>query len=179
MKRCQDLDFMSKRWKISYNTFRNWQCNLDKDCQMLMRLDCDSSTEKVKKFVDWLNARCVWNSEPDWLVINTSVIKWIVGAESVCTSNVSDQHSRLCVYWAQSWWTRSMFICTHCTSITYSCQRPFRWNQIVFSHSYNVSDANVSVSTMAFIAFPEGHKVFSGPSLPKVTHQSLNEVPTS
>ena len=46
-----------------------------------MRLDCDSSTEKVKKFVDWLNARCVWNSEPDWLVINTSVIKWIVGAE--------------------------------------------------------------------------------------------------
>ena len=64
-------------------------------------------------------------------------------------------------------------------NLSYSCQRPFRWNQIVFLHKYDVPDVNIPVSTMPFIAFPEGHKVFSGPPLPKVTHQSLNQVPTS
>ena len=64
-------------------------------------------------------------------------------------------------------------------NLSYSCQRPFRWNKNVFLHKYDVPNANISASTVPFIAFPKGHMVFSGPPLPKVMHQSLNQMPTS
>ena len=88
MKRGQNLtsssakDFMSKRRKISYDTFRNLQRNPDKDCQTVTWLDCDSSTERGKKVVDRLKCKACVKFRARLVSNKYFSVKWIVGAES-------------------------------------------------------------------------------------------------
>ena len=81
-------DYESKRKSVSYNTYLNWTSELDKECNTLTWLDCDTgsrrSVEKLKCKV------CVQYRSR----IEGSSDKWIFGATSLRTSNIKDHHSR-------------------------------------------------------------------------------------
>ena len=65
----------------------------------------------------------------------------LVNGPGICTFGGLDNHNWYYTIWANM-------------NLSYSCQRLFRWNQIVFLHKYDVPNANISVSTMPFIVFP-------------------------
>lgn len=81
-----------KRRKVSYSTYQKWKVELDRECNTLTWLDCDTSGSGTKKTVEKLKCTVC--------IKYASVIQgrrnygseWINGADSVRSSNIKDHH---------------------------------------------------------------------------------------
>ena len=87
----------AKKRKVTFNTFKKWKTEMDKECQTLTWLDCDSELVGTNRIVKKLRCVvCTKYKERIWSRQNYSD-RWLVGAESVRNRNirdhaVSDQH---------------------------------------------------------------------------------------
>ena len=75
----------AKKRKLMYATFSKWKVDMDKECQTVTWLDCDTEVQAGKRFVTKL--RCsVCQNETQGLRYFSE--RWITGAESVRNSNI-------------------------------------------------------------------------------------------
>ena len=95
MKRSHDTqaEAGSNKKRVTYETFKKWQCNLDKECQSMSWLDCETAPEGRKKVVEKLKCKVCTEYVDKIRGRKNFSDKWISGACSVRTSNVHD-HAR-------------------------------------------------------------------------------------
>ena len=87
-----------QRRTVDHSTFRKWQRDFDRDCKTLTWLDCDTKLEFGNKVVIKLKCTVCTKFKDKIMGRKNFSNKWIVGAESVHTSNVwghaqTDQHT--------------------------------------------------------------------------------------
>ena len=88
----QDAARSSKK-RVTYETFKKWQRDFDRECSTMMWLDCETGTEGGKRVVEKLKCKvCAQFAERIRGRRNFSE-KWILGADSVRMSNLRD-HAR-------------------------------------------------------------------------------------
>ena len=95
MKRISTLDNQgeaSKHRKVSYSTFQKWKTELDKECNTLPWLECETSGVGSKKSVVKLKCMVCVQFQSKIEGRNYSDM-WVSVANSICTSNIKD-HSR-------------------------------------------------------------------------------------
>ena len=78
---------------VAHSTFLKWRGELDKEFQTISWLDCDVRNERVKKVVTKLKCKACIRFESKIVGRRNYSNKWIVGADSVRTSNIKD-HAR-------------------------------------------------------------------------------------
>ena len=78
-----------KKRKVAYLTYPKWKTELDRDCQTVTRLDCDTELSGRKSLVSKLRCTVCTNKASIEPRRNFSE-KWLLGAESVRTSNIRD-----------------------------------------------------------------------------------------
>lgn len=88
----------SKRRKVSHATFLKWKTELDKECQTLSWLDCETAGVGAKKTVVKLLCKACVRFQSKIEGRRNYSDKWISGADSVRNSNIkdhsgSDQHT--------------------------------------------------------------------------------------
>ena len=88
----------AKKQSVAHSTFVKWQAELDRECQTMSWLDCEVSMSGVKKIVAKLKCKVCVKFESKIAGRRNYSNKWIVGADSVCTSNIkehahTDQHA--------------------------------------------------------------------------------------
>ena len=95
MKRSHDTqaEAGSNKKRVTYETFKKWQCDLDKECQLMSWLDCETAPEGRKKVVEKLKCKVCTEYVNKIRGRKNFSDKWISGACSVRTSNVRD-HAR-------------------------------------------------------------------------------------
>ena len=92
---------LKQRRTISYSTFRKWQTELDKDCQTVTWLECDkTATGTVTALKCGI---CIRFQSAIERRRNYSD-RWVIGAESLRTSNIrdhakTDQHQHAMMLW--------------------------------------------------------------------------------
>ena len=99
-KRCSDsvTSEGGKKRRVSYSTYIKWQREFDKECQTISWLDCDT-IGKGKRTVDRLKCKVCLKYKSRIESRRNYSDKWLVGAESVRTSNIRDHaHSDQHVY---------------------------------------------------------------------------------
>ena len=90
-----------QRRMVSYSTFRKWQTELDKDCQTVTWLECDkTATGTVTALKCGIRIRFQSAIERR----RNYSDRWVIGAESLCTSNIrdhakTDQHQHAMMLW--------------------------------------------------------------------------------
>ena len=77
----------AKKRKVTYATCQKWKSELDRDCQTISWLDCESKVVAGKRIVSKLRFKAKIASRRHY---ND---RWIVRADSVRTSNIRD-HAR-------------------------------------------------------------------------------------
>jgi len=98
----------AKKRSVSYSTYIKWRSELDKQCQTLSWLDCDLIGKDGKRTVDRLKCKVCLKYNSRIQSMRNHSDKWIVGADSVRTSNVrdharSDQHQHaMSLYYKES-----------------------------------------------------------------------------
>ena len=75
---------------VTYDTFAKWQRELDRECQTLSWLDCQTGMEGGKKIVEKLKCKVCTKFVDKIRGRKNFSDKWICGADSVRTSNVRD-----------------------------------------------------------------------------------------
>ena len=78
---------------VAHSTFLKWRGELDKEFQTISWLDCEVRNERVKKVVTKLKCKACIRFESKIVGRRNYSNKWIVGADSVRTSNIKD-HAR-------------------------------------------------------------------------------------
>ena len=76
--------------RVTHDTFAKWQRDLDRDCQTMTWLDCETGTESGKKIVEKLKYKVCTEFVDRIRGRKHFSDKWICGADSVRTSNVRD-----------------------------------------------------------------------------------------
>ena len=76
--------------RVTHATFTKWQRDLDRDCQTMTWLDCETMTESGKKVVEKLKCKVCTEFVDKIRGRKNFSDKWICGADSVRTSNVRD-----------------------------------------------------------------------------------------
>ena len=89
--------FEAKRRKVSLSTYNKWRTEMDKDCNTLSWLECETSGTAGKKTVEKLMCEVCIQFQSK-IAGRSYSDKWISGASSVGTSNIrdhskSDQHA--------------------------------------------------------------------------------------
>lgn len=92
---------VAKKRMVSYDTFLKWRTDLDKECQTVSWLDCETDTKpKGPKGKTVTKLKCKVCSKFRAKIISRRNFsnRWIAGAESVRMSNIkdhahSDQHA--------------------------------------------------------------------------------------
>lgn len=82
-----------QRRKVSHSTYEKWRRDLDRECKTLSWLDCVTSIENGNKVVEKLKCTVCTRFKDKIMGRRNFSNKWIVGAESVRTSNLRD-HAR-------------------------------------------------------------------------------------
>ena len=92
-----NLEPSAKKRKVAFSTFKKWKVEMDKECQTVSWLDCESELVGTNRVVK--NLRCVVCTKYKERISSKRNYsdRWLVGAESVRNSNirdhaVSDQH---------------------------------------------------------------------------------------
>ena len=88
----------SGKKRVTHETFLKWQRDLDRDCQTLSWLDCETGMEGRKKTVVKLKCKVCTKFVDKICGRRNFSDKWICGADSIRTSNVryharNDMHS--------------------------------------------------------------------------------------
>ena len=96
----QDVDEPSKKRSVTHLTFTKWQTELDKELQTMSWLDCEVKNEGVKKMVTKLSCKVCRKFKSKIAGRRNYSNKWIVGADSVRTSNIKDHAGT-----DQLWWS--------------------------------------------------------------------------
>lgn len=76
--------------RVTYETFKKWQRDFDAECSTMTWLDCETCTEGCKKVVEKLKCKVCAEFADRIRGRRNFSEKWIVGANSVRTSNVRD-----------------------------------------------------------------------------------------
>lgn len=89
----------AKKRKVAYATFSKWKVDMDKECQTVTWLDCDTEVQAGKRFVTKLRCSVCTKFKVKIEGQRNFSECWITGAESVRNSNIrdharSDQHER-------------------------------------------------------------------------------------
>ena len=87
----------AKKRKVAYATFTKWKTDMDKDCQMVTWLICDTKLQAGKKYVTKLRCSVCTKFRSKTVGRRNFSEAWITGAESIRNSNIrdhawSDQH---------------------------------------------------------------------------------------
>ena len=82
-----------KRRSVSYSTFNKWRGELDKECQTLSWLDCEFIGKGAKRVVEKLKCNVCIRYKSRIESRRNYSDKWLMGADSVRTSNIRD-HAR-------------------------------------------------------------------------------------
>ena len=79
--------------KVAYATFSKWKVDMDKECQTVTWLDCDTEVQAGKRFVTKLRCSVCTKFKTKIVGRRNFSGRWIAGAESVHSSNIQD-HAR-------------------------------------------------------------------------------------
>ena len=79
-----------KKRKVAYTTYQKWKTELDRDCQTVTWLDCDTEVSSKKKIVTKLRCAVCSKFKTSIATRRNFSEKWLLGAESVRTSNIRD-----------------------------------------------------------------------------------------
>ncbi len=82
-----------KRRLVGYSTFQKWRQELDKECGTVSWLDCDTNSTGAKKTATKLKCKMCIKFKNKICGRRNYSDKWVVGADSVRTSNIKD-HAR-------------------------------------------------------------------------------------
>ena len=80
----------AKKRRVSYDTFTKWQRDYDRELQTLTWLDCQSEFDHGKKVVTKLSCSVCAKYRDKIKGRKNFSDKWIMGAESLRTSNIKD-----------------------------------------------------------------------------------------
>ena len=80
----------SKKRKVAYSTYQKWMTELDRDCQTVTWLECDTEVSGKKKIVTKLRCAVCSKFKTSIATRRNFSEKWLLGAESVRTSNIRD-----------------------------------------------------------------------------------------
>ena len=80
----------AKRRAASYDTYKKWVSELDKSLQTLTWLDCETKSEGGKRVVSKLKCKICEKFVSKICGRKHFSDKWIVGADSVRSSNIKD-----------------------------------------------------------------------------------------
>ena len=83
----------AKRRKVSFATFQKWKTELEKECKTLTWLDCETSGTGARKTVDKLKCSVCIKYESKIESRRNYSNKWVIGADSVRSSNIKDHSS--------------------------------------------------------------------------------------
>ena len=83
----------AKKQKVTYATYQKWKSELDHDCQTVSWLDCESKVVAGKSIVSKLRCSTCAKFKVKIVSRRNFSNRWIVGADSVRTSNIRD-HAR-------------------------------------------------------------------------------------
>ena len=92
MKRSRDTQdgAGSSKKRVTFETFKKWQRDFDKECQSMTWLECETTIEGGKTFVDKLKCKVCTEYVDKIRGRKNFSDRWITGACSVRTSNVRD-----------------------------------------------------------------------------------------
>ena len=79
-----------KKRKVAYSTYQKWRSELDRDCHTVTWLDCDTEVSGKKKIVTKLRCSVCSKFKTSIATRRNFSEKWLLGAESVRTSNIRD-----------------------------------------------------------------------------------------
>lgn len=80
----------TKKRKVAYTTYQKWKTELDCECQTVTWLDCDTELSGRKKLVTKLRCSVCAKFKANIFSRRNFSEKWLLGAESVRTSNIRD-----------------------------------------------------------------------------------------
>ena len=80
----------TKRRKVSLATYQKWKSGMDKDCPTMSWLGCETSGVGAKKTVDKLKCKVCIQFQSKIKSRRNYSVKWVLGADSVRTSNIRD-----------------------------------------------------------------------------------------
>ena len=83
----------AKKWKVTYATYQKWKSELEHDCRTVSWLDCESKVVAGKRMVSKLRSSTCAKFKVKIVSCRNFSNRWIVGADSVHTSNIRD-HAR-------------------------------------------------------------------------------------
>jgi len=89
---------LDKKRKVAYSTFEKWKRELDREFMTVSWLECESTVESGTKVVRKLKCSVCIKFRSSIAYKRNFSDKWIIGAESIRTSNIrdhatSEQHS--------------------------------------------------------------------------------------
>ena len=79
-----------KRREVTYYTYKKWMTELDRSCQTISWLDCDTRVTEGKKVVTKLKCKICTKFKARINGRKHFSNKWIEGADSIKTSNIRD-----------------------------------------------------------------------------------------
>ena len=80
----------AKKRTVTYATYQKWKSELDRDCQIVSWLDCESKVVVGKRIVSKLRCSTCAKFKVKIASRRNFSNRWIVGADSVHTSNIRD-----------------------------------------------------------------------------------------
>ena len=101
MKRAQSSSDASvpepKKRNVAYATYQKWKTDMDRECLTVRWLDCDMELSGRKEIVTRLRCSVCGKFKTRIATRRNFSEPWLLGAESVCTSNIrnhaqADQH---------------------------------------------------------------------------------------
>ena len=93
MKRAESsisLTSEAKMRHVTHNTFTKWQWDYDRELQTIIWLECQSKFDHRKKVITKLNCSVCLKYQGKIKGRKNLSEKWIMGVESLCTSNIRD-----------------------------------------------------------------------------------------
>ena len=82
-----------KKRNVSYATYQKWKTDMDRECLTVTWLDCDTELSGRKKIVTKLRCSVCAKFKTRIATRRNFSERWLLGAESVRTSNIRD-HAR-------------------------------------------------------------------------------------
>ena len=80
----------AKKRKVAFTTYQKWKADLDGECQTHTWLDCDTEMNRRKKEVTKLRCAVCTKFKTSIASRRNFSEKWLLGADSVRTSNIRD-----------------------------------------------------------------------------------------
>ena len=79
-----------KKRSMDYSTYVKWRHEFDKECQTISWLDCDVTGKEGKRIVDRLKCKMCLKYKSRIESRRNYSDKWLMGAESIRTNNITD-----------------------------------------------------------------------------------------